>query len=197
MSLIPNSSGFAAAGGRDALTAAVVRPFFLAMLEREVLRADETGRPFAVCLVDVDDLRKVNAQAGFRAGDTVLAGVSDAIRQGLRARRWRGVPNAVARYDGDALAVMLRQPDREQVREFAERLAARIAGVEFVAATRVKVSVAAVVYEFGEQVDALLARLERTLHLGKQFGPGRVEIAPSGGWERAARTMSVVGSCPS
>jgi len=42
---------------------------------------------------------------------------------------------------------------------------ARIAGAEFVAATRVKVSVAAVVYEFGEQVDALLARLERTLHL--------------------------------
>ncbi|HEU4620350.1 MAG TPA: hypothetical protein VFV10_20115, partial [Gammaproteobacteria bacterium] len=56
-----------------------------------------------------------------------------------------------------------------------------------------KVSIAAVVYEFGETVDALLARLERTLYVGKQFGRGRIEIAPSGGWERAARTLSVVG----
>jgi diguanylate cyclase (GGDEF)-like protein len=182
-----------AGGGRDSLTAALARPFFVAMLEREVVHADQTGKAFSLCLLDVDGLKKVNARAGFRVGDVVLAGVADAVRQELKAAEWRDVASAVARYDGDALAVMLRRAQREGVQAFAARIAAGVAAVEFVESTRVNVSVAAVVYEFGESVDALLAKLERTLHVCKQFGEGRIEIAPSGGWERAARTLSVVG----
>lgn len=174
---------------RDALTGALSRQTFLSVLEREVLEAaEETRGRFALCLADVDELRKVNAQKGLRVGDAVLAGLADAIRQGLREPAWRTVPKAVARYDGDALAILLKKPPRfGSVAELAERFSGRMGAAEFIEGTRVSVSVAVVRHEPGESLDELLARLELTLHVCKQFGRGRVELAPMGGWERAVR----------
>lgn len=190
---VNSTAGSPAAGHRDPLTAALPRSFLVAMLEREVVEADTLGKRFAVCLLDVDDLRRVNERAGFRVGDSVLAAVADAAREELRCPRWRNVPSALGRYDGDALAVLLRCGERDALLDFGRAVAAAVGGSEFAGPTRVKLSVAAVVYEFGETTDALLARLERTLHVGKQFGEGRVEVAPQGGWERAGRTLAVVG----
>jgi GGDEF domain-containing protein len=66
---------------------------------------------------------------------------------------------------------------------FAERLAGdlrqRLAGARFGQGLRVTVSIAVSAHRRGESIDALLARTERTLHLAKQFGGDRVEIARS------------------
>ncbi|HEU4618876.1 MAG TPA: diguanylate cyclase, partial [Gammaproteobacteria bacterium] len=130
-------------GGRDALTQTLSRPFFVAMLEREVVRADETGKAFTLCVADVDDLKRVNARSGFRAGDAVVVAVADSIRGRLRAPGWRDVPSAVARYDGDAVAAMLRHAERERVHELASGIADDIARAEFRGSKGVKVSIAA------------------------------------------------------
>jgi diguanylate cyclase (GGDEF)-like protein len=195
MSTIPNPTR-PAAGGRDALTAALPRSVFVAMLEREVAQADASGKPFSVCLLDIDDFRKVNACLGFRAGDKLLAAVADAARTELCRARWRDVPSALGRYDGDEIAVVLRHADCDGVREFGRAVAAAVEGAEHGVSTRIKLSVAAVVYEFGEATDGLLARLERTLHLCKQFGEGAVEVARAGGWERSARTLVLAAAAP-
>jgi diguanylate cyclase (GGDEF)-like protein len=179
--------------GRDPLTGALGRGFFVALLEREVVQADETGQAFALCLLDVDELAKINLEAGFRAGDRVLGAVADIVRQRLRAEEGRGVPAVTSRYDGDGLALLLRSTHREAVASLAEDVAGTLASVELAGSVRASVSAAVVLYEFGESVDALLGRLERTLHVAKQFGPGCVEVAPSGGWERAARLNAAVG----
>jgi diguanylate cyclase (GGDEF)-like protein len=189
---VNSTAGAPGAGHRDALTAALPRSFLVAMLEREVVEADAVGKRFAVCLLDVDELRRVNERAGFRVGDSVLAAVAEAAREELRRPRWRNMPSAVGRYDGDALAVLLRCGDREALLDFGRAVSAAVAGSEFTGSTRVKLSVAAVVYELGENTDALLARLERTLHLVKQIGEVLDEVAPQGGWERAGRTLTVV-----
>jgi diguanylate cyclase (GGDEF)-like protein len=181
----------AVAAGRDSLTAALPRASFVATLEREAANANAGGRPFSVCLVDVDDLRQINARFGYREGDRVLRAVAEAAREELRRPRYRDVPSALGRYDGDELAVVLRHADSDDVREFAGAVTAAVAAARVCKTSRVKLSAAAVVYEFGESVDALLARLESTLHVCKQFGDGGVEVAPAGSWERAARTLKV------
>ncbi len=173
----------------DPLTGALSRPFFVAMLEREVLEAAETGRPFGLCLLNVDELCKINATAGFRAGDALLARAVRAAREALRSAPWRGVASAVARYDGDGLLVLLRCAQLEAVLGFAEALQARVAALRC-GTLRASVTAAVVSYEFGDSPDALLARTERTLHVAKQFGPGRIEVAPAGGWERAAKALA-------
>jgi diguanylate cyclase (GGDEF)-like protein len=195
MSPIPNSTR-PGPGGRDALTAALPRSIFIAALEGEAAQAAASGKPFSVCLLDIDDLRKVNARFGFRAGDLALAAIAQAARAELRQPRWRDVPSALGRYDGDELAVVLRHAEREDVRDFGRAVAMAVEGAELETSARVTLSVAAVVYEFGESVDALLARLERTLHVCKQFGAAGVEVAPTGGWERAARTLAGVDGSP-
>ncbi len=177
---------------RDPLTGALSRPFFFRMLEREVLEAEATGRAFALCLVDFDELCKINAAAGFRTGDAVLAGAAGAAREQLGETQWRAVPGVVARYDGDALLVLLRCARRDAVLAFATGLQQRIGALRW-GGPPASVSAAVVVYEFGDSADALLARTERTLYVAKQFGPGHVEAAPAGGWERAAKALAAGG----
>jgi diguanylate cyclase (GGDEF)-like protein len=89
----------------------------LAVMRGEIARSDRSKRPFAVLVVDVDGLKRINDTGGYGAGSRALVRVADAIRKTCRTT------DTPARFGGDEFAIVLTETDRTG----AERLLARIA----------------------------------------------------------------------
>jgi diguanylate cyclase (GGDEF)-like protein/PAS domain S-box-containing protein len=88
----------------------------LQVLDAEVKRFDRTGRPFAVLLLDLDDLKKVNDRYGHIVGSRALCRLGDVLRLNCRAI------DTAARYGGDEFAVVLPETAAEAARIVASRI---------------------------------------------------------------------------
>ncbi|MBS1841904.1 MAG: GGDEF domain-containing protein [Acidobacteria bacterium] len=100
----------------DPLTGLANYRRFLDVLENETERTNRSGRPFALLLLDLDGLKKINDTHGHLVGSRAICRVADTLRVNCRAI------DTAARYGGDEFALVL--PDTEQ--EEAERVAQRI-----------------------------------------------------------------------
>ena len=89
-------------------------------LQRELARAEEDGTRLTLCLVDVDDFKRVNDRFGHPAGDRVLSRVAGLLRQGGEAFR----------LGGDEFAVLLPGLDERAALTAAESIAGRIGSLE-------------------------------------------------------------------
>ena len=78
-------------------------------------------QPFALLVIDVDALKRVNDGQGHQAGDRVLVQVGLAMRRTIRA------VDTPARIGGDEFCVLAPSQTAEAARPLAERLAAAIA----------------------------------------------------------------------
>jgi diguanylate cyclase (GGDEF)-like protein len=163
----------------DPLTRALTRPSFLSVLGGRAQAADESGVTFGVCLVDVDLLKNVNDERGLVVGDEVLAALAQRIRATLEQPGWHSMEHTLARYDGDALIILVQPCDARQGETLAEALRFHVAESPLHDGVSITVSIAIAIYRIGESVDALLGRTEKALHVAKQFGRDRVEVSRS------------------
>jgi diguanylate cyclase (GGDEF)-like protein len=74
----------------DPLTGLGNRRHFQERLQRELALAEKRLTPLSLCLLDVDDFKRVNDEAGHVAGDEVLVEVSSRLRSGGEAFRLGG-----------------------------------------------------------------------------------------------------------
>jgi diguanylate cyclase (GGDEF)-like protein len=88
----------------DALTGAHVRSFFEQTLVRELAASLRGKQAVALLLIDIDGMKAINEKAGHVAGDQALRALGKALRDATRAG------DVVGRYEGDAFAVVLRDP---------------------------------------------------------------------------------------
>ena len=85
--------------GRDFLTGLLNRrglQFAMDSLQKEDM-------PLAVCLFDMDDLKKINDTCGHEAGDRLIQSFADLLRRQTRAK------DILCRYGGDEFMVILKQ----------------------------------------------------------------------------------------
>lgn len=87
-------------------------------IDRQIRRTQHTGQPFALLLLDVDNLKIVNDQLGHNVGSRLLVRVADALRASCR------VTDLIARYGGDEFAVLLPGCDEQAARLHAARVQA-------------------------------------------------------------------------
>ncbi len=86
--------------------------------EEEFSRARRFGRPLAVLLCDIDDLREINNTHGHLEGDAALVALADAFRTELRSY------DLCARFGGDEFVVVLPETSQEDALHVAERIQA-------------------------------------------------------------------------
>ena len=177
---MPESTGSSIArnrsAARDGLTSTFTRSYFLTLLAEECRFAVDVGKPFCICLVDLDQLRKVNEQHGFGKGDAVLTETAEAIRATLDQPQWGNLRCLMGRYDGDSLMLLLPGCRLARAEQFAHVIRQRIAAAER-DGYAMTASIAVAAFKGDDTIDNLLARAEKTMCLAKQFGGDCVEVS--------------------
>jgi len=145
----------------DALTGLANYGGFVDTLEREVRRAERIHHSFAVLLLDLDELKRINDQFGHLAGNRALKRLSDVIQEHCRAT------DVAARYGGDEFAVVLIDADPGMARQIADRVdhALRSQGEQ----PALSVSIGISVYpEDGRTAQELLETADKHLYMRKK-----------------------------
>lgn len=161
---------------RDALTATLSRPAFVAKVIAHAERASSDSQTFGLCLVDLDHFRNINLSHGPALGDDALR---DVARRLVRTNL-PGIEDSadlvVGRYDGNAFGVLVQTSCPDTLEAAAHALHDSVVATPSVTGTPLSASVGGVLARIGEEVGSVLVRAEQTLYLAKQFGRNRVEL---------------------
>jgi diguanylate cyclase (GGDEF)-like protein/putative nucleotidyltransferase with HDIG domain len=149
----------------DPLTGLGNHRHFHERLERELRNAQEKRLPLTLCLVDVDDFKRVNDRFGHPAGDRVLSHLATRLRQTGEAFR----------LGGDEFALLLPGYDEGSALTAAASVVERIAALELdqLGSVTVSVGVATSPAHAGDR-DELIRLADSALYWAKEYGKNRV-----------------------
>ncbi len=159
----------------DGLTSLANRRTFQARAAQALAQARRYGRACAVLITDIDHFKAVNDTYGHPAGDVVLRGVAQMLREQARDT------DVVARYGGEEFAVVMPETDLRGAQVIAERLREAVAARTFateLGPVRVTLSVGlAASPQDGTDMDALVQLADGCLYQAKREGRNRVVTA--------------------
>lgn len=159
---------------RDPQTGTHNRRWFDELLPLEVERAARRGRPLTLLMIDIDRMKILNDLHGHVIGDQVLCAVASAVTATVRK------PDAVARFGGEELAVILRDTDPAAAQALAERIRAAVEGTRVMhdlETLSVTVSIGAATTLRSITCDGLVGCADRALRAAKLSGRNRVEAS--------------------
>jgi diguanylate cyclase (GGDEF)-like protein/putative nucleotidyltransferase with HDIG domain len=105
--------------------------YFEQELENELKRANRFDRPLTVVMGDLDLLRNINNTYGHLAGDQVLIGIANILKEHTREY------DKVCRFGGEEFAILIPESTPNQVLSHIESIRASISTAEFTVPTSV------------------------------------------------------------
>jgi two-component system cell cycle response regulator len=154
----------------DALTGIANRRSFEETLDREIARAERTGEPVSLVLLDVDHFKRLNDEHGHPFGDEVLRAVGTGIGEHLRPF------DTAARYGGEEFAVILPKCTVIECETVAERIR-RIAASSTRAGSVTLSAGAATFPAHAADADELVRAADEALYRSKRAGRNRLTSA--------------------
>ena len=158
----------------DLLTGVATRRDGITRLRAEIKRAQRTGMPMAVMMLDLDRFKSINDRFGHAIGDAMLTGVGRTMVQKLRASDIR------CRWGGEEFLIVLPETDLTRAQGVATGLLRDIAALKvstpagFVGTTA---SIGLTMTRPGEtNADAIIRRADMALYQAKAAGRACVRV---------------------
>ncbi|MDO9220349.1 MAG: diguanylate cyclase, partial [Thiobacillus sp.] len=155
----------------DTLTGICNRRHFDEVLASEISRAARFTNPLSLILFDVDHFKRVNDTFGHHTGDRVLTQLAVTVGNTIRAI------DLFARWGGEEFVVLLPGSDLNAGRLLAEKLRMVLEKQSFSDVERVTCSFGVAEYAAGDDMDALMKKVDRCLYHAKACGRNRVETS--------------------
>jgi diguanylate cyclase (GGDEF)-like protein len=159
---------------RDELTHALNRRALIAALERERNRAERSGTPFCIAMIDLDRFKQVNDSYGHAAGDAVLRAFSAAVHDTMRAT------DVFGRYGGEEFLLILVGTTTVAALDAVERIRTAVASRDWrpiVPDVPVTMSAGIAGFRKGETMAQLLHRADQALYAAKHAGRNRTNVS--------------------
>lgn len=149
------------------------------------------GHPFALLVLDIDGLKRINDAFGHPVGDRALVGVSEAVRETIRS-----IDTAV-RMGGDEFCVLAPDQSAPRARVLAERISAAVDRVGHLEGASVGVSVGVVSCpEHGAEPERLLHLADEAMYRAKASGERVAVAVPDASSGRPDNGLSGSGGSP-
>ncbi|MCY1269593.1 diguanylate cyclase (GGDEF) domain protein [compost metagenome] len=167
----------AALATTDSLTGLPNRRGFELLAGQALQEARRDRRPLAALLLDLDHFKQLNDTYGHQAGDLVLQGFAQDLRDSLRQA------DIICRWGGEEFIILLKDTGNSTAHQLAEKVRNEVAhrrypykGVNLYVTT----SIGLAEMHPNDSLDSLVGRADRGLYRAKQSGRDCVCVEPSG-----------------
>jgi len=158
----------------DPLTGLYSRRGITERIEEALAESRKTGVRHAICYIDLDRFRLVNATCGHDAGDDLLQWVATRLYEVLPSE------DAAARIAGDEFAILLVDRDPREAERVAKDLQRRLSEFRFAWGHKTFLIDSSLgLFAFGiecESADAALASASHACRLAKKNGGARLQV---------------------
>ncbi len=153
----------------DGLTGIFNRRYMDIILKKEFNRCDRYGKALSVCIIDIDDFKRVNDTQGHVFGDTVLREIAEMLRESIREE------DIVCRYGGEEFLVILPETDATGAMILANRIRQETKTRIFFAENGITFSAGTATYpSCAREMTDLIQAADRALYQAKYAGKDRV-----------------------
>lgn len=155
----------------DQLTGVLNRRGLEDAYEREAARAERTGTPLCVGLLDVDNFKQLNDTHGHQAGDDALQHLVRVIKRTMRPS------DVLARYGGEEFMLLLPETQQEKAIAVMVRLQRNLTKAFFLHDNErvlITFSAGVTLRREAEPQSAVIERADKALYQAKRSGKNRV-----------------------
>lgn len=172
----------------DPLTGALNRRHFMALVGRELKRAERYGARFSLLMLDIDHFKRINDTYGHQIGDEAIKKMAETCNAHLRPT------DMLCRYGGEEFLIALTHTEETGALIAAERIREAVAKVEIPAdrqTVRFTVSIGVTSFASGARIEQLIDCADQALYAAKTGGRNQVRV---GEFDRAAAHAPAVAS---
>lgn len=159
----------------DELTGTLNRRSLMAALERERSRAERSGAPFSIAMIDLDHFKRVNDAHGHGAGDEVLRALAATVHDTMRTT------DVFGRYGGEEFLIILVGAPPALALEAMERIRAAVAAKNWSSIApdlSLTLSAGIASHREGETIEQLMHRADLALYQAKDAGRNAIILSP-------------------
>ena len=155
----------------DPLTDTLNRKGLDEAILREMATAQRTGQPLSICMIDLDNFKKLNDGLGHEYGDMALVHFADVARSCMRPS------DSLSRYGGEEFVILMPDSTMPQGVDVITRLQRALTKAFFLEGEKKRLitfSAGVVQFEKDESGTDAIKRADRAMYLAKRAGKNRV-----------------------
>jgi len=165
----------------DSLTGLYNHRAFHERLRSALANASRSHDAVSVLMLDIDDFKRVNDIYGHGAGDEILRGLAETLKDSVRSS------DAVYRLGGEEFAIVITSRSAENAEQLAHRVVDRVEATDFDPAGRITISVGlARGPEHAMNPRELIACAEAAMMSAKARGKNQIVLYEESAMERPA-----------
>jgi diguanylate cyclase (GGDEF)-like protein len=156
----------------DSLTGVFNRRYMDITLKKEFTRCSRYEKSFSVCLIDIDDFKRVNDTKGHQFGDVVLKELANLLKASIREE------DIACRYGGEEFLIVIPETNSIGAVKLADRIRQALKSSDFFTKHAITFSGGTATFpEHAREIQSLVRAADNALYQAKFSGKDRIIVA--------------------